>query len=134
MVQNYYSTRHDASGEQVLIWNAMLWSIAAAFQNSKTPLGFEEPQGWTRWAVQRTAPTALLLHALIVLSFARCGHRHDRQPDRPWYRSKRPASFADTLTTLRRESVREQVLSTRPSKRSNPEALRALLHAFQHAA
>lgn len=133
-LQAFYSTRHDASGEQVLVWYAMRWSIEVAFQSSKTHLGFEEPQGWTRRAVERTAPTAMLLHTLIVLWFARCGHRHYRQPDRPWYRSKRHASFADMLTTLRRESLREQVLSTPPSRRGNQKVLATLLHAVQQAA
>ena len=112
----------------------MRWSIEVAFQNSKMHLGFEEPQGWTRRAVQRTAPTAMLLYTLIVLWFARCGHRHYRVPVCPWYRTKGPASFADMLTTLRRESVREQVLSTPPSKWGRRKLLRTLLHAIQQAA
>jgi hypothetical protein len=133
-VQAFYSTRWQASAEQVLVWYAMRWSIEVAFQNSKTHLGFEEPQGWTRRAVERTAPTAMLLYSLIVLWFARGGHRHYRQPDRPWYPTKRHASFADMLTTLRRDSVREQVLSTPPSGGGGRKVLRTLLHAIQQAA
>lgn len=133
-VQSFYSTRQDASGEQVLIWYAMRWSIEVAFQSSKTHLGFEEPQGWTRHAVERTAPTAMLLYTLIVLWFARCGHGHYRQPNCPWYRTKRHASFADMLTTLRRESLQERVLSTPPSRRGNQKLLATLLHAVQQAA
>jgi len=133
-MQAFYSTCHNASAEQVLVWYAMRWSIEVAFQNGKTHLGFEEPQGWSRKAVERTAPTAMLLHTLIVLWFARCGHRHYRQPESPWYRTKRHASFADMLTTLRRESVREQVLSTPIPGRGHRKVLRILLHAVQQAA
>jgi hypothetical protein len=133
-LQAFYSTRHDASAEQVLTCYATRWSIEVAFQNSKTHLGFEEPQGWTRQAVRRTAPTAMLLYSLIVLWFARCGHHHYRQPDRPWYSTKRCASFADMLTMLRRESVREQVLSTPLSKWGGRKVLRTLLHVVQQAA
>jgi len=132
--QAFYSTRHEASAEQVLTWYAMRWSIEVAFQNSKTHLGFEEPQGWTQRAVERTAPTAMLLHTLIVLWFARTGHRHYHQPNRPWYRTKQNASFADMLTTLRCESIREQVLSTPPSRRGDQKVLATLLHAVQQAA
>jgi len=132
--QAFYSTRHEASAEQVLTWYAMRWSIEVAFQSSKTHLGFEEPQGWTRRAVERTAPTAMLLYTLIVLWFARYGHRRYCQPDRPWYRTKRYASFADMLTTLRRESIREQVLSTPTFGRGHRKVLRTLLHAVQQAA
>ncbi len=133
-LQAFYSTRHDASGEQVLVWYAMRWSIEVAFQSSKTHLGFEEPQGWTRRAVERTAPTAMLLHTLIVLWFARHGHRHYRQPDRPWYRSKHHASFADMLATLKRESVKEQVSSIPLRGRGSRKFTRTLLHAIEQAA
>lgn len=133
-VQAFYSTRYDASAEQVLTWYAMRWSIEVAFQSSKTHLGFEEPQGWTRRAVERTAPTAMLLYTLIVLWFARCGHRDYRQPNCPWYRTKRHASFADMLSTLRRESLREQVLSTPPQGRGSQKLRRTVLHAIQYAA
>ncbi len=56
----------------------MRWSIEVAFHSSKTHLGFEEPQGWTRKAVERTAPTAVLLYSLILLWFAHYGQRHYR--------------------------------------------------------
>ena len=133
-IQAFYSTLHDASAEQVLTWYATRWSIEVAFQNSKTHLGFEQPQGWTRKAVERTAPMAMLLHTLIVLWFARCGHRHYRRPNCPWYRTKRHASFADMLTTLRRECVREQVLSTPLCGRGSRKLRNTLLHAVQQAA
>lgn len=133
-LQAFYSTRADASAEQVLVWYAMRWSIEEAFQNSKTHLGFEQPQGWSRKAVERTAPTAMLLHSLILLWFARSGHRHYRQPNRPWYRAKRHPSFADMLTTLRRESLREQVLSTPLKGEGSRKVRKILLHAVQHAA
>ena len=133
-LQAFYSTRHDVSAQQVLVWYAMRWSIEVAFQNAKTHLGFEEPQGWTRRAVERTAPTAMLLYSLIVLWFARDGHRHYRQPHRPWYRTKRHPSFVDMLTTLRRESLREQVLSNPPSGRGVKKVIETLLHAVQQAA
>jgi hypothetical protein len=132
--QAFYSTRHESSAEQVLSWYAMRWSIEVAFQNSKTHLGFEEPQGWTRRAVERTAPMAMLLYSLIVLWFAAVGHRHYSQPVRPWYRTKRRPSFADMLTTLRCESIREQVLSTPTLRRGQRKVLKTLLHAAQQAA
>jgi hypothetical protein len=70
-------------------------------------LGFEQPQPWTRKAVERTAPTAMLLYSLVVLWFAAESHRHYRALNRPWYRGKPCASFADMLNTLRCESVRQ---------------------------
>ncbi len=132
--QVFYSTRHQASAEDVLTWYAMRWSIEETNQNSKMHLGFEEPQGWTRQAVERTAPTAMLPYSLIVLWFTRVGHRHYRKPVRPWYRGKAHASFADMLATLRRLSIPEQVSSLRLSGRGSRKVLKTLLHALQQAA
>jgi hypothetical protein len=107
----FYSTCQDAVAEQVILWYAMRWSVEVANHDSKQHLGFEEPQGWTRRAVERTAPLAMLLYSLIVLWFAEEGHRAWRPLDCPWYASKVAPSFADMLATLRRLSVRRQVLS-----------------------
>ena len=74
----FYSTCSDATAEQVIAWYAMRWSIEVTNHDSKQHLGFEEPQGWTRRAVERTAPLAMLLYSLIVLWFAREGHRNWR--------------------------------------------------------
>jgi hypothetical protein len=132
--QAFYSTRHQASAEDVLTWYAMRWSIEETNQNSKMYLGFEQPQGWTRRAVERSAPMAMLLYSLIVLWFARVGHRHYQVPHRPWYRTKTHASFADMLATLRQVSIEEQVSSLRLSGRGSRKVLKTLLHALQQAA
>ena len=89
----------------------MRWSLEVTFHDSKQHLGFEEPQGWTKRAVQRTAPWAMLLYSLIVLWFAQEGHRHQRKLHSPWYTSKTAPSFADMLATLRQQSIRQQVLT-----------------------
>lgn len=105
----FYSTCADATAEQVIAWYAMRWSIEVSNHDSKQHLGFEQPQGWTRRAVERTAPMAMLLYSLIVLWFAREGHRQWRPLQCPWYTSKTAPSFADMLCTLRRQSIRKQV-------------------------
>lgn len=107
----FYSTCQEATAEQVIAWYANRWSIEVAFHDSKQLLGFEEPQGWSRKAVERTAPLAMLLYSLIVLWFAQEGHRVYQPLDCPWYTSKVEPSFADMLATLRRRSIRQKVLS-----------------------
>jgi len=107
----FYSTCWDATAEQVIAWYAMRWSMEVTNHDSKQYLGFEQPQGWTRRSVERTAPLAMLLYSLIVLWFAREGHRSWRPMNCPWYTSKTAPSFADMLNTLRRLSVRQQVLT-----------------------
>ena len=81
------------------------------FFGSKSLLGFEQPQGWSRSAVLRTAPVAMLLYSLVVLWFARDGHILYRPLDRPWDRTKSKPSFADMLTTLKRASLHETLLT-----------------------
>ena len=71
---------------------------------------------------------------LIVLWFASDGHRHYRAPNRPWYRSKARASFADMLATLRRESVKEQVSSMGLYGQGSRKARNTLLNVAQRVA
>ena len=130
----FYSTCHDATAEEIIGWYAMRWSIEVAFQESKQHLGFEEPQGWTRKAVERTAPVAMLLYSLIVLWFVEEGHRHYRPIERPWYRRKPHASFADMLGTLRRMSVRQYILSLGLTGPGSRKTLQALENAVSMAA
>jgi hypothetical protein len=132
--QAFYSTCVDASAEQVLSWYAQRWAVEVAFHDSKGHLGFEEPQGWSRRAVERTAPLALLLYGLIVVWFVADGHRQYQQPQRPWYATKREASFHDMLVTLRRTSVREQVLTFGLHGRGSRKVLKALEKAASLAA
>jgi len=124
--QAFYSTCHEAAAEDVLTGYALRWSVEVAFHDSKGSLGFEEPQGWTRRAVERTAPVAMLLYSLIVLWFVREGHRHYRAPDRPWYRTQRHASFADMLQTLRQASLREHLFAQATSGRGYEKLLEYL--------
>ena len=116
----------------MLQWYARRWTIEVAFHDAKQQLGFDQPQGWTRLAVLRSAPTLMLLYDLIVLWFAAEGHRHCRLPLRPWYKTKSAASFADMLTTLRCRSV-EHVLQT-PSPESLPQNPLQILTALLRAA
>ncbi len=132
--QAFYSTVQDATAEQVLTWYAKRWSIEETFHEAKGQLGFEQPQGWTRKAVERSAPMAMLLYSLIVLWFARHGHRHYSAPYRPWYAHKAGACFTDMLNTLRSESVRAQVLSLRVQGRGHTKLVQSLLNAVQQAA
>jgi len=105
-----------------------------AFHDAKGYLGFEEPQGWTRRAVERTAPTAMLLYSLVILWFAGRGHKRLSLPDRPWYRHKTQPSFADMLATLRRECLRETFLQTTVWDRQSIKIVKSLIELCSRAA
>jgi hypothetical protein len=65
----------------------------------------------------------MLLYPLVVLWFAKEGHRRYQPLDCPRYVSKAQPSFADILVTLRRQSARQKVfllaLRDRARKESN---------------
>jgi hypothetical protein len=132
--QAFFSTCPTDSIEQVLTRYAARWSLEVTHHDAKGQLGFEEPQGWTRRAVQRTAPTAMLLYSLVVLWFSRDGHRHYQPPRRPWYLGKTEASFADMLVTLRCQSVKREVLSMGLHGTGSRNVVKTLLHAVKQAA
>jgi len=129
----FYSTCHQASAEDIIRWYAMRWSVEVTFRDSKQCLGFEEPQGWSRKSVERTAPLAMLLHTLVVLWFANEGHRLWRPPARRWYPGKSAPSFADMLATLRRASVRRHVLALAPRGPGSKKLARLLENAVAMA-
>ncbi len=138
LAQAFFSTCPNDSIQEVLVRYAARWSIEVAYHDAKGQLGFEQPQGWTCQAVKRTAPVAMLLYSLVAVWFSREGHRHYRPPTRPWYMAKAAgsegASFADMLNTLRRQSVKREVVSMRLHGRGSRNVLKCLIHVVNQAA
>jgi len=132
--QAFYSTKTDASAEQILRWYAMRWSIEVTFQCAKQHLGFEEPPSWSRRSVERTAPTAMLLYSLIVLWFGTKGHRRWKLKTPTWYQEKTQPSFSDMLTALRQASLKSHIYSLRLSKPDQQQILRVLQNTAAIAA
>jgi hypothetical protein len=142
--QAFFSTCPGDTAEAVLTRYACRWSMEVTNHDAKGAgpggrpatghLGFEEPQGWTRQAVRRTAPVAMLLYSLVVLGFARDGHHHYAPPGRPWHPGKAHASFADMLATLRACCVGSEVLSMPDHDQLAQNLLRTLTHVVKLAA
>jgi SRSO17 transposase len=136
--QAFFSTCPQDTAETLLSRYAWRWSVEVMNHDAKGQLGFEQPQGWSREAVRRTAPVAMLLYSLVVLWFSREGYEHYRAPLRPWYNGKTAgpagASFAQMLATLRARSVRSEVLSMGLHGRGSRNVLYAFIHAIKLAA
>jgi SRSO17 transposase len=132
--QAFFSTCPHESATQVLTRFACRWPIEVMYHDAKGHLGFEEPQGWTRCAVRRTAPMAMLMYSLVTLWFATEGHRHYQPPQWPWYTTKAHASFADMLTTLRCQSIKAEVSSMGLEGRGSRNIVNTLLHVVKLAA
>jgi hypothetical protein len=67
---------------------------------------------------------ASVLYSLVITWFAKEGHRRSRFPKRPWYTTKSTPSFADMLTTSRRESLREHFSQDLRQNRGSRKILR----------
>jgi SRSO17 transposase len=133
--QAFFSTCPDDDTAATLLTRfACRWPIEVAYHDAKGHLGFEEPQGWTRCAVRRTAPLAMLLYSLVTLWFATDGHRHWQPPQWPWYPGKQQASFADMLATLRCRSIKAEVSSMAPAGQASRKVVNMLLHVVKLAA
>lgn len=131
--QAFFSTCPDDAAEALLTRFACRWPIEVAYHDAKGHLGFEQPQNWTRCAVRRTAPLAMLLYSLVILWFARAGHRHWEPPQWPWYAGKTQASFADMLATLRCQCIKHEVLSMAPEGPGSRKVVNMLLHVVKLA-
>jgi len=107
--QRFYCTRLDWTARQILSAYAARWAIEMTVEDVQQLLGFEDPANRKEKAVRRTAPMALVLYSLVMLWFHNEGHCDLQFADRPWYRRKCEPSFADLLTTLRRESRRDKI-------------------------
>jgi hypothetical protein len=86
---------------------AKRWTLEVTFFDCKQALGFEDPQNQAARAVQRTAPFAAIVYALVVLWGARevAAGRVPCWVSRPWYRHKASLAFADLLAAFRQASA-----------------------------
>ena len=128
-VQAFFSTDVETATMPMLSEFDGHWSIEECFWGSKTYLGFEQPKGWSRQAVLRTSPVAMLLNSLILLWFAEEGHTLYKPLPRPGYRSKRWPSFADALTTLRRACLEATLSRGVPGEQGLRNLVEPLLFA-----
>jgi DDE superfamily endonuclease len=116
---------------------AARWSIEQAFADARNVLGAGQARNRTRRAVQRTVPFALLVSALVVIWYARHGHRPGlitaRRAAQPWYTAKHEPAFEDMLTQLRRTLITARISAGSPAQ-PTPEQTRAVLAAWHAAA
>lgn len=129
----YYTTLADTPGPAVLDAYGMRYSIEQTIQEAKGQLGFEQPQNWTRQAVQRTAPIAMLLYTLIICWFAQSGYRAWQPPHRPWYPSKAQPAMADMLSALRCQSIEARISARATHGKGDKKTIKTLFHVLQNA-
>jgi hypothetical protein len=109
----FFCTDLTVDAAFILTGYARRWTLEVTFHDQKQFLGFADPPQQTARAVQRTAPFAGIVYALVLLwaaEQARAGHAVGWIP-RPWYRTKSAPSFLDLLTALQRNSPRPGIPS-----------------------
>lgn len=131
--QMFYCTNLAWDARQILSTYACRWAIECTFENCKQLLGLEDPANRLPLAVARTAPMALFLYSVLITWFHRIGHAWVQFPKRPWYQNKREPSFADILTTLRRESCAEKTAQLVPTRCRLKTWLTQLTESFSRA-
>ena len=105
----FYSTNVSLAPREILSLFSMRWSIEVTHFDCKQHLGLEDAANRSEQAVKRTAPMAMFLYSLTIVWYATEGHADFKIPHRPWYWWKEEPSFADMLTTLRRQSWEDQL-------------------------
>jgi hypothetical protein len=102
----FFCTDLTVGAAFILEGYARRWTLEVSFHDQKQFLGFEDPQNQTSRAVQRTAPLAGIVYALVLLWYAEQAQRGQASGwlARPWYRAKTAPSFLDMLTALRQAS------------------------------
>lgn len=132
--QAFFCTDLTITVESILAQYGMRWAIEVAFQDTKGWLGFEEPQGWSKRAVCRTAPVLMLLYSLILIWFAKKKEHNIDVLERPWYTQKKELCFADIFRALRREILCQRFLNTPAKERDVTENTIQLIRLAANAA
>jgi hypothetical protein len=131
------TTDLTASPAALVTRYAARWSIEQAFSDARNILGAGEARNRTRRAVQRTVPFALLISSVVIIWYARHGHRPAlitaRRAAQPWYTAKHEPAFEDMLTQLRRTLITARI-SAGSAAQPTPEQTQAVLAAWDAAA
>ena len=95
------STNPAVCDWEIIVGYCRRWSVEVAFADAKQQLGFHDPCVWKAASVERAAPMAWFVGAVVLLWHARHGTEHRRaERHRPWY-VKRVTSFADMISCCR---------------------------------
>ena len=104
------STDADVRAPELIARYDSRWTIETAHQEAKAH-GVGEARNRVQKAVERTVPFGFLTQTITIAWYALHGDPatdlHERRRQAPWYRQKTTISYADMLTALRRELIRQ---------------------------
>jgi len=118
------STDIDTAATQLIARYDSRWTIETAHQEAKAH-GVGDARNRVEKAVRRTVPFAFLAQTITVTWYAVHGDPkadlHERRRQAPWYRQKTSISYADMLTALRRELIRQELWAQAPPTTTTPK-------------
>jgi len=104
----FFSTDPHLSPAAIVEAYAARWGIEELIREAKQSLGFEHVQSWSRKAVERQAPMALLLQAVTQLAYVKTHGLLDPHPT-PADQPIEVPSFARMLAALRLGKWQERI-------------------------
>ena len=95
------STNPKLCAWEIISGYCQRWSVEVAFADAKQQLGFHDPCVWKAESVERAAPMAWFVGAVVLLWYAEHGEEHrPAKRHRPWY-PKKVTTFSDMLSCCR---------------------------------
>jgi DDE superfamily endonuclease len=95
------STNPELCDWEIVAGYCTRWSVEVVFAEAKQQLGFHDACVWKKESVERAAPMAWFVGAVVLLWYARHGQKHRlAERHRPWY-PKSVTTFADMLSCCR---------------------------------
>jgi hypothetical protein len=95
------STNPELTNGEIVTGYCQRWSVEVAFADAKQQLGFHDPCVWKAESVERAAPMAWFVGALVMLWYAEHGEKHRAaKRHQPWY-NKEVITFSDMLSCCR---------------------------------
>jgi hypothetical protein len=128
----FFSTAPDLLPILIVENYAARWGIEELIREAKQSLGFEQVQAWSRKAVERQAPMALLLHAVTLLAYTQT-HRLLEAPPVPTEQPLEIPSFARMLAALRLSKWQARISATLHRPADRQKILRPLQDLFATA-
>ncbi|MGO9977316.1 MAG: transposase [Solirubrobacteraceae bacterium] len=118
------STDTEVSASPLIARYDSRWTIETCHQEAKAH-GVGQARNRVQKAVQRTVPFGFLAQTITITWYAVYGDPDAdlaaRRKASPWYRQKAIVSYADMLTALRRELIRNEFRTQAPPMTTNPK-------------
>jgi hypothetical protein len=107
----FFSTKLDATPEQIISWFVMRWSVEVTFEEAREHLGLETQRQWSDLAIARTTPSLLALFSIGTLTTIRLHEAGELvAATSAWYDKPEP-TFSDCIALVRRHIWRSIYLN-----------------------